>query len=101
MREVDLPQLDAVDLEKAAVLAVDALQQPGDRALARPAAPDDAQHGASRDVEAHLVERRQLGTGIGEGQTLERDVALELGAQATLHRRSLVGVVQHRRDLAD
>ena len=48
MAQIDLAQIRAVDLQEARVVAVDALQQPGDRRFARAAAPDDAEHGAGR-----------------------------------------------------
>ena len=47
--KVDLAQIGAVDLQVAAVVAVDALQQAGDGGLAGAAAADDPEHGAGGD----------------------------------------------------
>ena len=51
MAQVDFLEVDAVELEEAAIVAVDPLQQPRDRRFSRAAAPDDAEHGSGRNVE--------------------------------------------------
>ena len=89
MPQVDLAQIGAVDLQEAAVVAVDALQQAGDGGLAGAAAADDAEHGAGGNREADPVERRRLGAGIGEGDVLEADGAGEFRPQAARRRRSV------------
>jgi DNA-binding LacI/PurR family transcriptional regulator len=73
MTQIDGAQLIAVDLHEAAELAVDALEQAGNRRFAGAAAPDDAEHLAGRRLEAHPIERRYLGAGIGEGHVVEGD----------------------------
>ena len=49
MPKIDLAQIGAVDFYEAAIVAIDPLQQAGDRGLARAAAADDAEHGALRE----------------------------------------------------
>src|SRR5260221_3521642 len=58
MIDVVLPQIGAVDLDQAFVIAVEHLQQPGDRGLARPAAPHNAKDRAFGDGKADVIQRR-------------------------------------------
>ena len=101
MPQIDLAQIRAVDLHEAAVVAVDPLQQAGDRRLARAAAADDAEHGAGGHREAHPVERRHLGAGIGEGDVLEADGAGKFRPHAAGRRVDLERAVEHRSRFAD
>ena len=68
MAQVDFLEIDAVKLEEPTVVAVDPLQQPGDRRFSRAAPPDNAEHGSGRNVKADPVQRRCLGADIAEGQ---------------------------------
>ena len=95
MPQVDLAQIRPVDLQEASVIAVDPLQQAGDRGLARAAAPDDAQQSACGDCEAHPVKRRHLGAEIGEGDVLEADGAEEFRSQADCAGNRLDRTVEH------
>ena len=64
------------------VVAVQSLQQPGDRRLARAAAPDDPEHAALGDLERDAVERRRHRARIAEGHVAELDPADDRGADA-------------------
>src|SRR5208337_2058516 len=70
--QVDGAQFGAVDSKETVVVPVDPLQQPGQRRLAGPAAPDDAQHGAGRNLEADAIKRRKPAAGVGETHVIKR-----------------------------
>ena len=99
MRQIDLAQIGAVDLEVAAVLAIDALKQARDGRFARAAAADEAEHGARRNLEGDAVKGGDLGPRIGEGEVLECDRAFEFRPQARAHRGRFGRVVEHVRHL--
>src|SRR5579872_2664094 len=71
MAQIDLAQLRPVDLHRAGIISVDSHQQARDRRLARTRTADQPEHGAGRDGEADLLERRSLGAFVFEGYLLE------------------------------
>ena len=95
MPQIDFPQIGAVDLHEPRIFAVDALQQPGDGGFAGSRPSHEAQHGAGGDRERDLLQRRNLGAGIGEGHVLEADRAGELRPQSAGGGVDLQRPVQH------
>src|SRR5665213_3474027 len=70
---VVLPQIGAVDLDQPLVIAVEQLQEAGDRGLARAAAPHDPENRALGDGERDVVERRARRAHIAEADAREVD----------------------------
>ena len=68
--ELELAEIDAVDLDRAALRVVEPAQQLGERRLARAVLPDDRERGPGRDREVEAVEHGPL-----VGVVRERDVA--------------------------
>src|SRR5580704_3729099 len=96
MPQINFAQIGPVDLQKPAIVAVDPLQQPGDRRLARAALADNAEHRPSRDRKAQPRQCRDLGAGIGERDILKADRAGKFGPQSARGRVDLQGPVQYR-----
>ena len=67
MVDVVFAHIDAVDLDQTLVIGVQALQQPGDRGFAGPAAAHDPNRRALRDLERNLVERGRRRPFVSEG----------------------------------
>src|SRR5262249_51221650 len=101
MAQIDLPQVVPVDLHEAAVVAVDALQQPRQRRLAGPASADDAEHGPCRYLEGDAIQRRDLRSAVCEADIVERDGAGEPRPESTGSGVVLRWTVQDGCDLAD
>src|SRR5208282_3173072 len=99
--QVDGAQIVAVDSQETVVVPVDPLKQPGQRRLARPAAPDDAQHGAGWNLEADAIKRRKLASRVGETHVIERYRALKAREKPTVCGFRFRRTVEHRRGFAD
>ena len=96
--DVDLAQIVAVDLDQPLIIAVQQLQQPGDSGLARPASPDDAEHGAFGNGERHLLERRRVRALVAKGDLVELDAADQRGADPPARAPLFGRLIDHARD---
>ena len=95
MRQLDLARVDAIEAHKTLLQRVQALNQLGQRGLARAAAPDDADDGPRGYAKAGFVQRGGRGAGVAEGDCVENDFAFELRSQAAGARASLGRAVHH------
>ena len=82
MIQIDGANVHAVDADHAFVMPMQALQEPSNRGLARPAAAHDAEDCAGGHVEREPVEGWRGGASIAEAHRLEVDGALERRARA-------------------
>ena len=101
MVQLDLAQVHAVDLDDALVAGVEPLQQPGDRRLARSAAPHDRRRSCRRGSRssprrAPGARRGRSGTSPSENEMSPRIGSRRPSAGAVLLRRR----VHHRGDFA-
>ena len=67
MRNVVFADVDAVDLDHAFIIRMQALQQARHGRLARSASPDHAERRPDRNLEADVVERRRQPAGCESG----------------------------------
>src|ERR1700722_2111393 len=76
---IDLREIDAVDQHTAALRDIEALDELGERALARAGRTDDADQLAGRNGQADVVQHFRPVDPVAEGDVFERDVAADLG----------------------
>ena len=74
---IDHGEIDAVDQHAPALRHVEALDELGERALARPGRADDADHLPGRHIEADVVQDFRSVDAIAERDVVERDVAAD------------------------
>src|SRR5260370_1385812 len=76
---IDLREIDAIDQHPAALRDIEALDELGERALARSGGADDPDQLAGRNVQADIVQDFRPVDAVAKRDVLERDVAADRG----------------------